>query len=284
MTATQLTDTTKLQSAVLVRMERITPPTSSEDVRHLVFHDDDPAFTCRAGQCIRILAPGQDGNRYHPRMYLVADNDTRSDGGVEFSICVRRHSYIDDFNGERYPGVASNYLCDLKIGEQIEFAGSFGYPFEIPADRHADLLMIGMGTGIAPFRAMIREIYEKLGSWDGKVRLFYGARSGLEMLYMNEENVDLAQYVYQPTFQAFRAISPRPAFDAPVAIDQALTRNAAEVWEMLQKPTTHLYLAGVGDMQSSIERALGEIAGSASVWSKTREAMRAGDRWHEVLY
>lgn len=274
----------KTYSATLVRTERITPADSPEEVRHLVFHRADPAFDCRMGQCVRVMAPGQYGNKVHPRLYLVADNAVERDGGVEFALCVKRHNYIDDFNGERYPGIASNYLCDLKVGAQVDFAGPLGYPFGMPENRRAGILMIGMGTGIAPFRALIRTIYEQLGSWDGKVRLFYGAKTGLDMLYMNDENKDLAQYVYQPTFKAFQALSPRPAFDAPVELDQAIARNAAEVWELLQDPLTHVYLAGVGAMQESIENALIDMAGSAPGWQKIKAGMKADHRWHEVIY
>ena len=271
-------------TATLVRSERITPPDAKEEVRHLVLHRTDMSLHCQAGQCVRIMAPGQSGNRYHPRLYLVAESDSDHAGGTEFALCVKRHDYIDDFNGERYPGVASNYLCDLPIGATVEFAGPFGYPFEIPTQRTADLLMIGMGTGIAPFRALIRMIYEKFGSWNGQVRLFYGARTGLEMLYMNDTNKDLAQYVYQPTFKAFQAISPRPALDAPVDLGEALTRNAAEVWAMANKPDTHIYLAGVNDMMPRIEQALTEIAGSSAAWTNIRNTLKADGRWHEVLY
>lgn len=274
----------KTQVATLVRSERITPDNSPEEVRHLVFHRNDPSFDCKMGQCVRIMAPGQYGNKYHPRLYLVADNVAPRDGGVEFALCVRRHNYIDDFNGERYPGIASNYLCDLKVGESVEFAGPVGYPFAMPASRKAGIIMLGMGTGIAPFRALIRMIYEKFGTWEGKVRLYYGAKTGLEMLYMNDENKDLSQYVYQPTFKAFQAISPRPAFDAPVALDKAIEQNAAEMWEMLQSPDTHLYLAGVDDMFQSVEKALAGIAGSIARWQVVREKMKTDGRWHEVLY
>jgi ferredoxin--NADP+ reductase len=274
----------KQYAATLVRSERITPPNSTEDVRHLVFRRDDLSFSCKTGQCVRVMAPGQYGNKYHPRLYLVADNDVERDGGIEFAICVKRHSYIDDFNGERYQGIASNYLCDLPVGAAVEFTGPFGYPFEVPASRKSGILMIGMGTGIAPFRALIRTIYEKFGSWDGKVRLFYGAKSGLEMLYMNDENKDLAQYVYQPTFKAFQAISPRPLFDAPVDIDKALAQNAAEVWEMMQGADTHVYFAGVNDMQMRVEKTLAEIAGSTAAWEQVKEDMQVSGRWHEVLY
>lgn len=284
MTIVRESPQTPMHQATLVRSERITPVAAKEDVRHLVFRREDLSIHCQAGQCIRVMAPGQYGNKVHPRLYLIAEPDADRDGAAEFALCVRRHDYIDDFNGERYPGIASNYLCDLNVGDSIQFAGPLGYPFEIPENRRAGLVMIGMGTGIAPFRALIRYIYEKLGSWEGKVRLFYGARSGLEMLYMNDENKDLAQYVYQPTFKAFQAISPRPAFDAPVDLDKALAQNAAEVWEMLQDAQTHIYLAGVDDMLPRVEQALVDMAGSRQAWEKIRDDLKASRRWHEVLY
>jgi ferredoxin--NADP+ reductase len=280
----QLIDTSTLHAATLVRSQCITPPDAREEVRHLVFSHADLSVNCQAGQCIRVMAPGQHGNRFHPRLYLVAEPDTEQGGTAEFALCVKRHNYIDDFNGERYPGVASNFLCDLKVGDSIEFAGPVGYPFEVPKDRKAGILMIGMGTGIAPFRALIRHIYEKIGSWDGKVRLFYGAKTGLDMLYMNDENKDLAQYVYQPTFKAFQAISPRPVFDAPVELDKALAQNAAEVWDMVQAPDTHVYVAGIDALRPNIEKALGEIAGSVETWQKVKAGLRDGGRWHEVIY
>lgn len=284
MSATTETPATKIRPATLVRSERITPAASPEDVRHLVFRRADDAFDCQAGQCVRVMAPGQYGNQYHPRLYLVAEQATQRDGSSEFAICVKRHNYIDDFNGERYPGIASNYLCDLPLGAQVQFAGPVGYPFRMPDNPAANILMIGMGTGIAPFRALVRSIDEKYGYWHGKIRLFYGARSGLEMLYMNDENRDLGQYINLPTFKAFQALSPRPAFDAPVEFDQAIAQNAAEIWEMLQSADTYIYLAGVAAMQASVNRVLGEITGSTATWFELRDTLKAAGRWHEVLY
>lgn len=284
MSAPQSPASSRHYPATLVRSERITPETAAEEVRHMVFRRDDLSFDCKMGQCVRVMAPGQYGNQYHPRLYLVADNVVERDGGIEFAICVKRHSYIDDFNGERYAGIASNYLCDIKPGVQVDFAGPFGYPFAIPGNRKANILMIGMGTGIAPFRALIRTIYEQYGTWEGKVRLFYGAKTGLDMLYMNDENKDLAQYVYQPTFKAFQAISPRPAFDAPVELDKAIAQNATEVWEMLQAPDTYLYLAGVKEMLPRVECALIDMIGSEQTWSEVKDSMKASGRWNEVMY
>lgn len=284
MSVPQETTATRIYPVTLVRSSRITPADSPDDVRHLVFRRDDAGFQCQAGQCVRVMAPGQYGNQFHPRLYLVADRMTQSDGSSEFAICVKRHNYIDDFNGERYPGIASNYLCDLPVGAEAQFTGPFGYPFSMPESPDANLLMIGMGTGIAPFRALIRSIYDKHGSWRGKIRLFYGARSGLEMLYMNDENKDLAHYLNQPTFQAFQALSPRPAFDAPVEFDKIIAQNAAEVWELLQNPETFIYIAGVDAMQASVNRVLGEITGSTATWFELKDSLKASGRWNEILY
>ncbi len=274
----------KVHSAELLSSQRITPPDSREEVRHLVFRSNALALDARAGNCIRVLAPGQFGNKYHGRLYSVIDVSPGHGAGAEFAICVRRCSYVDDFSGEEYPGVASNHLCDLRPGDAVTFSGPVDYPFAIPGNKNANLLMIGMGTGIAPFRGLIRLIYEKIGGWKGKVRLYYGARSGLEMLYMNDENNDLANYYDQPTFKAFQAVSPRPAFDAPAALDKALERNAAEVWEMVRSPDTHVFIAGTHGMLDGIDKAMATLAGSAERWTETREVLVAGGRWHELLY
>lgn len=273
----------KTYSAVLKESRRITPPNSREEVRHMVFRTNDLSFDGALGGCVRALAPGQFGNPYHGRLYGIMDLE-RSGDATEFAVCVRRCSYIDDFNGEEYKGVASNYLCDMHIGDILQFAGPVGYPFVIPEDKSADLLLLGMGTGIAPFRTLIRQIYEKIGGWKGKVRLFYGARSPLEMLYMNDENADLANYFDQPTFKAFQAVSPRPHFDVPVALDKALDQNAAEVWDMIQRRNTRVFVAGTRNMLDTVEPAMAKLAGSVDNWTAARAKLVSSGRWSEVLY
>lgn len=270
-------------TATLTQSRRITPAASREEVRHLMLRTGDLSFDASLGNLIRVMAPGQFGNRSHARLYSIMDIERRKDG-TEFAICVRRCSYIDEFNGEEYRGVASNYLCDLKPDQTVEFAGPVGYPFVIPEDKSADILMLGMGTGIAPFRTLIRQIYEKVGRWEGRIRLFYGAKSPLEMLYMNDEDSDLANYFDQPTFKAFQAVSPRPAMDAPVAIGAALAQNAAEVWSILQNPNTRVFLAGTANLLPAVEQAMIAVAGSGAEWLRVENALKSGGRWSEVLY
>lgn len=276
-------DHSTVHKAQLVNSTRITPADSREEVLQLHFHTDDPTFDGQAGSCIRVLAPGQYGNRYHSRLYSIADHKPAS-VGTEFELCVRRCFFIDDVNGEEYAGVASNHLCNLKPGDAIEFSGPISYPLPIPEDPNSNLLMIGMGTGIAPFRNLIRMIYAKHGGWKGKVRLFHGARTGLELLYLNDANNDLASYFDQPTFKAFQAVSPRPAFDAPVAIDEAIEQNAGEVWEIMNSPDSRVYVAGLTKMLAKIDKAMSNIAGSAEAWSARKNELVAEGRWLEVLY
>jgi len=270
-------------TAKLLSSERLTPDSSREDIRRMVFRTDNLYFDSKVGSCIRVLAPGEYGNPYHARLYSISDSHP-SDDGAQFEICVRRCFYIDDASGEEYAGVASGYLCDLTPGSEIKFSGPVGYPFVVPSNPNADLLMIGMGTGIAPFRGLIRAIYEKQGSWKGKVRLFHGARTGLEQLYLNDVNNDIGNYFDQPTFKAFQAISPHPVFDAPAALDKALERNAAEVWDIVKGPDSRIYLAGSTQMSDMIAKAMSNIAGSASVWKEKRNELVAAGRWLEVLY
>jgi ferredoxin--NADP+ reductase len=230
------------------------------------------------------MAPGQYGNKYHPRFYSIADPDEEREDSTEFTLCVRRCFYVDEFSGEQHKGVASNYLCDLQPGETIQFAGPFGIPFPVPDNRKAGILMIGMGTGIAPFRAYIRHLYENVGGWKGKVRLFYGARTGLEMLYMNDENRDLANYLDRKTFKAFQAVSPKPHLEAPVALDQTIAEHGAEVWSMIKAPDTHVFVAGVEAMLAVVEKTLAGIAGSEAEWKRCKEELVSSKRWITVLY
>jgi len=284
MTTLQQSDEGRLFSGTLLRSERITPAASPEEVRNLVFRTDDRSFDGRTGQCVRVLAPGKFGNKYHTRLYSLAEVEEGERDSTEFTLCVRRCHYVDDFNGQEYPGVASNFLCDLQPGSEVQFTGPTGYPFTVPDNPQADILMIGMGTGIAPFRGLVREIYRRHGGWQGRVRLFHGARSGLEMLYMNEENKDFSLYYDQATFRAFQAVSPRPHFGAPVAMDRALEQNAAEVWEMLQGADTRVFIAGPQALQATVDKAIAAMAGSADRWRALWQRLADGGRWQEVLY
>lgn len=273
--------------ATVLSNERITPEESDEEVRELVLEIDGDEFRPELGQSIGVLAPGSTefGTDHHFRLYSVADlPEQGSSGRPRIKIAVRRCTYIDSYSGEEYPGRASNYLCDLQRGETLTVTGPYGLVFEVPEEHDANLILIGTGTGIAPFRAFVKHVYRDVRDWTGKVWLFYGAKSGLEMLYMNDERDDFAQYYDEETFRAFKALSPRPNWADPIAWDLAIAERGDELWRMLGDPKTYVYLAGLEKMRDRLDDVFAHLAGSKEKWARRKAELMAGGRWVELLY
>ncbi len=275
-----------LHLARVVSTERITPEESDEEVRELVLDLEAADLRIRVGQSIGVRVPGggEFGREHHFRLYSVADVPERGPSGPRIKICVRRCSYIDEYSGERYPGIASNYLCDRKAGDTLSITGPFGLPFEAPEEPDANLILIGSGTGIAPFRAFVRHLYEQADRWAGRVWLFHGARSGLELLYMNRKRDDFAKYYDSKTFEAFEALSPRPNWADPIAWDQAILERGEELWEMLGSPHTFVYVAGLEPMLEELDGVFARLAGSEEKWQRRKAELVAGGRWVELVY
>lgn len=280
-------DTEHRFQATLVSSDRITPEASDIEVRELTLEVQKPDFAFQLGQSVGVLAPGakEFGQKVHFRLYSVADLPERGPSGLpRIKIAVRRVSYVDKYSGEEYPGIASNYLCDRVAGDTITMSGPYGLAFEVPEEMDADLILIGTSTGIAPFRAFIKHLYKNVPQWKGTITLFYGAQSGLELLYMNDEKDDFTQYYDRETFQAFKALSPRPSWAAPIDWDGALTQRGQQLWKLLQQPHTYVYVAGLEKMRGELDDAFREIAGSDQKWARRRAELVAGGRWVELLY
>jgi len=272
--------------AKVMSSERITDQ-STDEVRHIVLSVADATFHFLEGQSIGVLVPGPHafGNENHLRLYSIASSRQGEGNNMTLlSLCVRRCFYIDDVSGERYPGVASNFLCDAQPGETVQLTGPYGRQFLPPKDNNCNLLMIGVGTGIAPFRAFTKHIYEERKEWKGKVRLFYGAKTGMDMLYMNDKNGDISNYYTEDTFKAFEAISPRPHVDAPVEMDRTIKDNAKEVWDMVKDSNTYVYVSGLTDLEEQLDVTLSEMAGSEEAWEATKLDMVKQGRWSTLFY
>ena len=274
-------DTTE---AVVVSSLRITPETTDE-IRQIVLRINEPAFYFLEGQNIGVMAPGPHpfGNKTHHRYYTIA-NAKGDATGVELELLVRRCNYIDEVSGEEYPGIASHHLCNAQPGAKITLTGPYKSPFRIPADKNSNLLMLGTGTGIAPFRAFLRRIYEEQGGWNGKVRLYYGARSGTDLLYMNDLNNDLAQYYDKSTFQAIQALRQGVLSDEADALGGGIDAHAAEVWDLVCSPDTHVYLAGMKKIADAFEASMIKLAGSAEQWQSIKQGLVEDRRWTELTY
>jgi len=273
--------------ATILSSERITDESSDVEVRELVLEVDQTQFSYEVGQSIGVLVKGSRdfGESIHHRLYTIADTpQTESSGKPEVTIVVRRCNYIDDYSGEEYRGASSNYICDRKPGDHLTITGPFGMPFKVPENKNANLFLIGLGTGIAPFRALVRHIYQQVGGWKGKVRLLYGAQSGLELLYMNDKRDDFARYYDEGTFEAFKALSPRPNWADPIAWDYAIEQRAEEIWDMLSDAGTYVYVAGLQQIRDSLDELFSDMCGSEESWKKKKADLVQQGRWVELLY
>ncbi|MGF1469140.1 MAG: ferredoxin-NADP reductase [Sandaracinaceae bacterium] len=269
----------------VVSSERITSPASEDEVREIVIDVEGPSL--RVGQSIGVLAPGEEelGGADHLRLYTVADLPTRGPNDESrIKIAVKRVTYIDEYSGERYDGVASNYLCNRREGDDLELTGPYEHPFQVPHEHDATLVLIGQGTGIAPFRALVKHIYADVKDWTGQIWLFYGARSGLELLYMNDEKDDFAQYYDRDTFEAFRAVSPRPHWSAPIAWEETIEERGQVIWDALGSPKTYVYVAGLEELRPALDKVFTKLAGSEEAWERRLAELMAGERWVELLY
>jgi ferredoxin--NADP+ reductase len=279
-------DTNTKMSASVVSSTRITPEDSKTELRHIDLAVDSLDFDFEVGQSVGVLVPGphEFGQKEYLRLYSIAGRGESDGINPVISLLVKRCFYIDEFNGERYDGKASNYLCDLKEGDEVTLVGPYNLAFTLPKEKDANLLMIGLGTGIAPFRAFIKHIYSELGGWEGDVRLYHGAMRGIELAYMNDQNADLEYYYDEETFEAFQALSPRAHFDVPVDLESAIAQNADEVWGMLQDPKTHVYVAGLKQIRELLDEAMQNLVDPPEAYEQQKAKLKDEGRWAELIY
>ena len=166
---------------------RVTEVGKDYDTHHVVLDFGVTPFPVLEGQSIGIVPPGVDakGKPHHPRQYSVASpRNGERPGYNNLSLTVKR--VLEDHQGQPVRGVASNYLCDLKVGDKVQVIGPFGASFLMPNHPGSHIVMICTGTGSAPMRAMTewRRRLRASGKFaGGKLMLFFGARTRQELPY-----------------------------------------------------------------------------------------------------
>ena len=124
-------------------------------------------------------APTPAARPHFARQYSIASpRNGERPGYNNMSLTVKR--VLEDHQGKPVRGVASNYVCDLKVGDKVQVIGPFGASFLMPNHPKSHIVMICTGTGSAPMRAMTewRRRLRKSGKFEGgKLMLFFGART-----------------------------------------------------------------------------------------------------------
>jgi benzoyl-CoA 2,3-dioxygenase component A len=157
------------------------------DTHHIVLDFAAMPFPVLEGQSIGIVPPGSDafGRAHFPRQYSIASpRNGERPGYNNVSLTIKR--VLQDHDGNPVRGVASNYMCDLQVGDKVQVIGPFGSSFLMPNHPKSHIVMICTGTGSAPMRAMTewRRRLRSSGKFEGgKLMLFFGARSKEELPY-----------------------------------------------------------------------------------------------------
>ena len=120
-------------AATVVGNVRVTQVGREYDTHHIMLDFGTVPFPVLEGQSIGILPPGTDaqGRPHHARQYSVASpRNGERPGYNNLSLAIKR--VLEDHQGNPARGVASNYMCDLKVGDTVQVIGPFGSSFLMP--------------------------------------------------------------------------------------------------------------------------------------------------------
>ena len=242
------------------------------DVRHIILDFDGQPFPVLEGQSIGIIPPGTDadGKPHLPRLYSVSSpRDGERPNYNNLSLTVKREE----------GGLCSNYVCDLKKGDDVQITGPFGATFLLPDDPSARLLMICTGTGSAPMRAFTMRRQRTVGAKSGGMLMFFGARSKGSLPYFGPLSKVPESLLKQ------HLVFSRAEGQPKEYVQDRLRSEEDEVAEMLQDPKTHIYICGLRGMEKGVEQAFTNIAESfGEQWSALRDTMREEGRYHVETY
>jgi len=262
---------------------RVTEAGTDYDTHHIVLDFGSMPFPVLEGQSIGILPTGLDsrGRPHHARMYSIASpRNGERPGYNNLSLTVKR--VLQDHEGNPVRGVASNYLCDLEVGDQVEVIGPFGTTFLMPNHPNSHLVMICTGTGSAPMRAMTewRRRSRSSGKSDsGKLMLFFGARTQQELPYFGP-----LQNLPKDFIDSNFAFSRTPG-QPKTYVQDVMRHRAADLARLLADHGTHFYVCGLKRMEEGVMLALRDIAIDAGLdWDSALAALNREGRLHLETY
>ena len=143
-------------------------------VRHLDFvRDDGQPLDFVPGQFIQVHFNYPDGTATKRSYSLATMHDHALGPGESVQIAV---SYVPG-------GAATALFTALDEGQQIQASGPYGRFCLMPADSNRRYLLIGTGTGVTPYRAMLPQLAQAMAQRDLDVVLLFGARTPAELIY-----------------------------------------------------------------------------------------------------
>lgn len=201
-----------------------------------------------------------------PRLYSIASSLKAHSEEVHLTVAVVRY----DSHGRKRKGVCSSYLAE-RVGETIPCYFHPNKNFKLPAVQNAPIIMVGPGTGIAPFRAFIEE--RMATGATGKNWLFFGDRSQKTDYLYGEEWI---RYQKDGIINELDLAWSRDQ-EEKVYVQHKMLERGAELWNWIQEGALFYVCGDASRMAKDVDQALRTIAqehGSMSeedsaVWIKS---------------
>lgn len=251
---------------------QLTENTDDNDVRHIILDFGEQRFPVLEGQSIGVVAPGtrDNGKPHLPRLYSVSSpRDGERANFNNLSLTVKRET----------DGHCSNYLCDLKKGDEVEVTGPFGATFLLPSDPQAQLLLICTGTGSAPFRAFTMHRQRISATHEQPMQLFFGARTPQTLPYFGPLK-KVPDSVLQQHL-VFSRLQDQPKR----YVQDEMLDNAEKILDVLANENGYIYICGLRAMEEGVNQALETISTEAGRnWLELRDHMRSEGRYHVETY
>jgi benzoyl-CoA 2,3-dioxygenase component A len=267
--------------ATVVGNLRLTATDASADVRHIVLDFGSTSFPVLEGQTLGILPPGTDaaGKPHLVRLYSVASpREGERPGHNNVALTIKR--VTADHAGAPVVGVGSNYLCDLKLGDQVKVVGPYGASFLMPNHPGASLMMICTGTGSAPMRAMTERRRRRIAlNEGGELLLFFGARAPQELPYHGPLTKLPGDFI--DINLAFSRVPGQPKRH----VQDLIRERGAKVMRLLRDENCYIYLCGLKAMEQGVLAAFRDVCSAHGAdWEALHAGLLAHNRLHIETY
>lgn len=290
-------NTIKHKSPMTVTVERVKSLVRSQDglpsISHIVLNTEGK-FKYWEGQSLGILPPGineKTGKPNSVRLYSMCSTRYGDDRqGKTVSLCVRRAVHHEQ-GKEVGQGLCSNLLNLAKPGQQLQIVGPSGKVMILPEHNpYADIIMVGTGTGIAPFRAFWRRLFVEdtpaHRAFRGRAWMCVGFPSRDKSLYEDEWS-EVEKCVGRDKFQI------DPVFSREMTNKQGgrmyvqdwLAEHGGQLFERMENGA-HIYFCGKKDMMPGITETLCRVSEgrAGSKWDTVLEKWKKNKQWHVEVY
>src|SRR6266480_4946095 len=218
--------------------------------------------------------------KLQPRLYSVASSLRAYPDQVHFIVDVVRY----ESNGRVRKGVASSFLAERADDVPVPVFPSVAKHFHLPEDAGTPIIMVGPGTGVAPFRAYLQE--RKATGAKGKNWLFFGSQHAH------------CDFAYGEEFEAFKKEGLLTRLDCAWSRDQAkkiyvqhqMNDNAAEIWKWLEAEGAHFFVCGdakrmAKDVDATLRKIVQEHGGkTVDQANEYVEKLKSDKRYKRDVY